>query len=136
MKIRYKKKRLNYYLIFGILWLILGTASVTFESGTIFNYGYLLMGFLYLGTYFFENNKQYLTIENGVISKNQLIPKKINLDEIKQIKKFAGDYILKGNSTELRINTELIDQKSLLELNTFLEGLNLTPIKWFHKTLK
>ncbi|MBU3821081.1 hypothetical protein KO566_03335 [Flavobacteriaceae bacterium XHP0103] len=129
MKVRYKKKRLNYYLIFGILWLILGAASVTFESGTVFNYGYLLMGFLYLGTYFFENNKQYLTIENGVISKNQLIPKKINLNEIKQIKKFAGDYILKADSTELRINTELIDQNSLLELNVFLDSLNLNSNK-------
>lgn len=82
------------------------------------------MGFLYLGTYFFEKNKQYLTIENGVISKNQLIPKKINLNEIKQIKKFAGEYILKTDSTDLRVNTELIDPKSLLELNTFLESLN------------
>src|SRR5690606_37323439 len=124
MKIQYKKKRLKYYSIFGIIWLILGIAAVTFESGTIFNYGYLLMGFLYLGTYFFEKNKQYLTIENGVISKNQLIPKKINLNEIKQIKKFAGEYILKTDSTDLRVNTELIDPKSLLELNTFLQSLN------------
>lgn len=35
MKIQYKKKRLKYYSIFGIIWLILGIAAVTFESGTI-----------------------------------------------------------------------------------------------------
>jgi hypothetical protein len=125
MKIRFTKKRLKYYLIFGIIWLVLGTAAVIFNSDNFFNYGYLLMGVLYLGTYLFEKNKQYLTIENGIISKNHLIPKKINLNEIKRIKKFAGDYILKTDLTELRINTELIEKKSLAELNTVLENLNL-----------
>jgi hypothetical protein len=125
MKIRFTKKRLKHYLIFGILWLVLGTTAVIFNSDNLFNYGYLIIGILYLGTYLFENNKQYLTIENGIISKNHLIPKKINLNEIKRIKKFAGDYILKTDSTELRINTELIEEKSLAELNTVLENLNL-----------
>ena len=125
MKIRFTKKRLKHYLIFGILWLVLGTTAVIFNSDNIFNYGYLIIGILYFGTYLFENNKHYLTIENGTISKNHLIPKKINLNEIKRIKKFAGDYILKTDSTELRINTELIEKKSLAELNTMLENLNL-----------
>ena len=112
-------------MIFGILWLVLGTTAVIFNSDNVFNYGYLIIGILYFGTYLFENNKQYLTIDNGIISKNHLIPKKVNLNDIKQIKKFAGDYILKTDSTELRINTELIDKKSLAELNTVLENLNL-----------
>ncbi len=125
MKIRFAKKRLKHYLIFGILWLVLGTIAIIFNSDNIFNYGYLIIGVLYLGTYLFENSKQYLTIESGIISKNHLIPKKINLNEIKQVKKFGGDYILKTDSTELRINTELIEGKSLVELDTVLESLNL-----------
>lgn len=125
MKIRYKKKRLKHYLIFGIIWLALGTIAVIFNSNIFFNYGYLIIGILYFGTYLFENNTQYLTIENGTISKNHLIPKKINLEEIKRIKRFAGDYVLKTDSTELRINTELIEEKSLRELDTVLGNLNL-----------
>jgi hypothetical protein len=125
MNIRFKKKRFRYYLIFGILWLVLGTSAVIFDLNNPFSYGYLLLGILYVGTYLFENKKQYLTIENGIISKNHLIPKKINLNEIKRIKKFAGDYILKTDSTELKINTDLIEEKSLEELNTVLENLNL-----------
>lgn len=125
MKIRYKKKRLKHYLIFGIIWLALGTIAVIFNSNIFFNYGYLIIGILYFGTYLFENNTQYLTIENGTISKNHLIPKKINLEEIKRIKRFAGDYVLKTDSTELRINTELIEEKSLTELDTVLGNLNL-----------
>ncbi|UOX32707.1 hypothetical protein LXD69_11710 [Flavobacterium sediminilitoris] len=125
MNIRFKKKRFRNYLIFGILWLVLGTIVIIFNSDNIFNYGYLVIGILYIGTYFFENKKQYLTIENGIISKNHLIPKKINLNKIKRIKKFAGEYILKTDETELTINTELIEEKSLAELNTVLENLNL-----------
>ncbi|WP_235841756.1 hypothetical protein [Confluentibacter sediminis] len=125
MKIRYTKKRLRYYLIFGILWMVLGSSAIIFESGNVFNYGYLLMGILYLGTYLFENRKQYLTIENGVISKNLLVSKKINLNEITRIKKFAGDYVLKTDLTELKINTGLIDKTSLSDLNAVLDNLNL-----------
>ena len=127
MKIRFTKKRLKHYLIFGILWLLLGTIAVINDSDNIFSYGYLIIGILYLATYLFENTKQYLTIENGTISKNHLFPKKINLNEIKRIKKFAGDYILKTDSTKLRINTELIEKNSLKELNSVLENLDLEP---------
>ena len=115
MKIRFTKKRLKHYLIFGILWLVFGITAVIFDSENVFNYVHLIIGILYFGTYLFENNKQYLTIENGIISKNHLIPKKINLNEIRRINKFAGDYILKTDSTELRIITELIEEKSLEE---------------------
>ena len=125
MKIRFTKKRLKHYLIFGILWLVFGTTAVIFDSENVFNYVHLIIGILYFGTYLFENNKQYLIIENGIISKNHLIPKKINLNEIRRINKFAGDYILETDSSELRINTELIEEKSLEELHTLLDNLNL-----------
>ena len=125
MKIRFTKKRLKHYKIYGILWSVLGITAIIFNPDNIFNYGYLIIGILHFGTYFFENNKQYLTIENGIISKNHLIPKKIKLNEINRIKKFAGEYLLETDSTELRINTELIEEKSLTALNTVLQNLNL-----------
>jgi hypothetical protein len=106
--------------------VVLGILGVLFNSNNIFVYGYLLVGILQLGTYLYENNKQYLTIENGIISKNHLTPKKIHLKELKGIKKFAGDYVLQTDSTELRINTEFIDEKSLIELNILLEN---SPLK-------
>ena len=74
---------------------------------------------------------QYLTIENGIIRKNGLygFRKKINLNEINWIKKFAGDYTLKTETKELKINTELIEEKSLAELNSVLGKLNLPADK-------
>jgi len=51
--------------------------------------------------------------------------KKLILTEIKRIKKFAGDYILKTDEKELTINTQIIDPNSLAELNAELKKLNV-----------
>lgn len=124
MKIHYKKKRLNVNLIFGVIWIIFGVTAILFFSDNFFNYGYLALGVFYFILYIFESKRQYLTITNRTISKNQLITKKINLKDIKAIKKFAGDYKLKTDTTELTINTRLIEEKSLSDLETVLKGLN------------
>ena len=75
--------------------------------------------------YFYEYFNQYLTIGNGIIKINSPFGKKMNLAEIKRIKKFAGDYILKTEKAELTINTQMIDPNSLAELNAELEKLNV-----------
>jgi hypothetical protein len=126
MIINYRKKRLNNYLIFGILYLTLSLLLIfTKENRSFTDYGFLIISILYLGTYFYEKKNQYLTIGNGLFSVNQPFGKKIKLNEIKQIKKFAGDYILKTNKTELTINTQIIDEKSLVELDSELKKLNI-----------
>ena len=125
MKIHYTKRRLRHSLVFGSIWLILGITATIFNSNNIFNYGYLLIGVMYLGTHLFERTKQYLTIEDGILTKNQLTPKKIDLNEIRKIRYFAGDYILKTDSSELTINTEWIDKESLEKLKAVLDNLNV-----------
>ncbi|WP_405377568.1 hypothetical protein [Nonlabens sp. Asnod3-A02] len=126
MKIRYKKKYLSFSLIFGILWLIISLLGIfTKENPYWTDYAFLIISFLYLGTYFYGKRNKYLTLENGQIFVNKPFGKKINLNDIKQIKNFAGDYILKTDKTELKINTQIIDEKSLVELNNELEKLEL-----------
>jgi len=99
MKIRYKKKRLKYNLIFGIVWLIFGLLGIFIKEKPFWtDYGYLAMAILYMTTYFYEKKNQYLTIKNGMIYQNYPFGKKINLNEINRIKKFAGDYILKTDN--------------------------------------
>ena len=128
MKIRLKKKRLYINLLLGLIWTGLGIFNLLEDDNIKWiDYGYLVAGILYIGHYFYDLTNQYLIIENGTIRKNVLygFRKKINLNEIKLIKKFAGDYTLKTETKELKINTELIEEKSLTELNTILEKLNL-----------
>ncbi len=132
MKIKFKKSRQRANLILGIVWIILGVLSIVTDDEIRWtDYGYLVIGVLYLGLYLYNLTNQYLTIENGTIQKNGLygFRKKISLNKINWIKKFAGDYTVKTEQEELKINTELIDKDSLTELNKILAELNLPPEK-------
>jgi hypothetical protein len=66
-----------------------------------------------------------VTIENGIINVNGPFGKKLNLNEVKRIKKFAGDFILKTDNKEMTINTQIIEPTSLSELNEELEKLDV-----------
>ena len=126
MKIKYKQKHLNVNLIFGLFWLIwffIGVFGKEEPNWT--DYGWIVISLMYLGTYFYQKNYNYLTIENGIINVNGPFGKKLNLKKIKWIKKFAGDYILKTDEKELAINTQIINPSSLAELKTELKKLNV-----------
>jgi len=87
MKIHFNRKRLNYNLIPGIIWLTIGLLSIfTIENPYLTGYGFLILSCLFLGTYAYERKNHYLTIKNGQIYKNYPFSKKMNLSEIKRIK--------------------------------------------------
>jgi hypothetical protein len=134
MKIRYKRRRQNYNLAFGIVWAVIGLLGLTYGGeNKITDYLFLIMSVSYFGLYFYERTNQYLNISENQIKINLLFKKKINLSEITWIKKFASDYILKTDKTELTINTDIIEKHSLIDLNNILASLNLpadkTPFK-------
>ena len=126
MKIGYKKRHLNVNLIFGLIWLVWFFVGVFGkEEPNWTDYGWLVISIAYLSIYFYQKKYKYVSIENGILSVNGPIGKKLNLTEIKRIKKFAGDYILKTDKKELTINTQIIDPNSLVELNAVLGKLNV-----------
>lgn len=126
MKIQYKKRQLNFNLIYGIIWMTFFLVKLIFDDELHWlDYGWVLISLAYFGIYFYQKKYKYVTIENGVLSVSGPFGKKINLNEIKRIKKFAGDYILKSEEKELTINAQIIDPNSLAELNTELQKLNV-----------
>lgn len=92
---------------------------------SLWGYASLTLFVYYVGRYFYQLKNKYLTIENGEIYKNTLFTKKMNLTDIKQIKKCAGYYTLKTEKTELTIHADIIEEKSLANLNLVLDELNL-----------
>ena len=84
--------------------------------------GFIILGLFYLVVFGFMYLKPYLIIENGILTKNGLIPKKIKLSEIDQIKKLQGEIILKTKENSLKINTYYIDTKSLQDLLRILDA--------------
>lgn len=126
MKIGYKKRQLNINLIFGLIWLVWFFIGVFVKDEPNWtDYGWIVISLVYFGLYFYQKNYKYLTIKNGRINVNGPFGKKLKLNEIKQIKRFAGDYILKTDTKELTISTQIIDPISLAELNSELEKLNV-----------
>jgi hypothetical protein len=126
MKIGYKKRHLNVNLIFGLFWLLwffIGVFGKEEPNWT--DYGWIVISLMYLGMYFYQKNYNYLTIENGFIKQNWPFGKKMNLNEIKGIKHFAGEYILKSELKKMKINIQLINEESLLELKTELKKLDV-----------
>lgn len=125
MHIKYSKKRLNYNLVFGLIWLLIFSAYLFLKSDSYLKYGYLFIGVLFLSTYIFEKIQHYLTIENGVITKNKLFPKRMQLDKITDVRYFAGEYKLISDTSEMRILTQFIDKESLEDLKAVIETLKL-----------
>lgn len=126
MKIHYKKRQLNFNLIFGIIWFVYFFVQFYFDDKLHWiDYGWILISLTYFGIYFYQKKYKYVSIENGIITVNGPFGKKLNLTEIKRIKKFAGDYIIKTDKKELTINTQIIEPNSLAELNAELEKLNV-----------
>ena len=100
MKIKYSKQRLNYNFKLGLSLVILGAImaivfaiykNIDVLELASAGIGLIGAGLFSLAIYFYEMKKQYLSINNGRLTRHSLIPRKINLNEIKQIKKFAGD---------------------------------------------
>ena len=125
MKIEYKKRQLNINLIFGFILLTYFTIRLLIDEVHWIDYGWIIISLTYFINYFYQKKYKYVTIENGIINVNGPFGKKLKLNEIKRIKKFAGDYILKADKKELTINTQVIDPNSLTELNEELEKLNV-----------
>ncbi len=126
MRIEYKKRHLNIFLILGIVMLAIGLLDLNYDRENRWtDYGYIVFAILYLVLFIYQKQNKYLTIQNGILKINGSFGKKVNLTEIKRIKKFGGDYILKTDKKELTINTQIIDPKSLTELNAELEKLNV-----------
>ena len=127
MKIRYKKKRLRINFLIVIAWGILFVLTAFFISQRRWtDYVNIVLFFFYTINFIYEYKNQYLTIADDTITENLLFQtKKMNLNEITQIKNFAGDYILKTSQKELIINTQIIYPDSLIDLNAVLEQLEL-----------
>ena len=123
MKILYSKKRRKYDLFQGLFWILIGILGVFFsEKNNILFYLYTPMGFIYL--YLYIKVKYYLIIEKGILKQNYIFGKKMKLSEIKSIKHFAGEYILRTKKRKLKITIDLIEKSSLVDLKGELKKLD------------
>jgi hypothetical protein len=123
MKILYSKKKRKYDLFQGIFWILLFVLGILFsDRKNVFFYLYLIMGLIHI--YLYLKVKYYLIIEKDVLKQNYIFGKKMELSEIKSIKHFAGEYILRTDTRKMKINISLVDQSSLVDLKCELKKLD------------
>jgi hypothetical protein len=124
MKIAYKNRLVNQNLVFGLLWLLFFFVGLVMGDDLHWvEFGWMVISIMYFCLYFYQKQKQYLSIENNVLRVTSGFGKQVNLQEIKHIKSFAGDYILYTDKSKLRINTQIIAPDSLANLNAELKKL-------------
>ena len=123
MKILYSKKRRKYDLFQGLFWILIGILGVFFsEKNNILFYLYMPLGLISL--YRYIKVKYYLIIEKDVLKQNYIFGKKMELSEIKSIKHFAGEYILRTDKRKMRIDIGSIEKSSLVDLKGELKKLD------------
>ena len=121
-------------LIFGLVWLVwFLVGMITKNELSWIDYGWMVISGLYLALYYHQRKNKYVTIEDGVIKKNEWFGKKLPLAEVKEIREFAGNYIVKTDERELIINTEIIDPEEIPEL---IEALKQLPAEWVSDSKK
>jgi len=134
-KIKYTEKRLRINFRIGLIFIALGIIFflVPYVVGVgkyeflfkAVGIGEIAGGIFGLVIYYYESKNQYLTIKNGELIKHTLIPKRVNLADVKSVKEFAGDIRLIMDEKEFIIDTNLIEPSSLLELRSELVSYRL-----------
>lgn len=127
MKIRYKKNFMNWALGIVVLDLIFTFALFfIWDSKASIKYFCLTQSIIFSSLIFHALYHQYLTLENGYLYRNDSRYRiKINLADVKQIKKMEGELLIKAGNKDLTVNTFLIDPNSLTDLQIELEKLDV-----------
>lgn len=135
MIIKFSKRRLYAHLFLGLIWASIGIYYLFFSTDFPIWIGilYMILGAYYLFYSIYDFNHPYISIEEGIIKRNKLygLKNKIKLDEVEEIQKTQGGYLLKSKTAELKINTSLISNEKLLELIILFKSLGLPADKTF-----
>jgi hypothetical protein len=118
IKLRYNIKNQRYYIIVGGLFILL--AGIELIASNEIRYFNITIALLYIAPYFYHKKVPFLTIQKGVFKQNWWFGKSIDSKDINEIKYFAGEYIIRSQKKELRIDTHIIDPRDQPLLTDFL----------------
>jgi|GEM_PF-6000121 len=128
MKIIYKKSRSIRHLIFGVVFTLF--SLLTFwnkEEIKWSNLGFTAIGILFFLLGALTYKKIYIEFEGNTLRVNGLRKKEINLTQIESFQNLGGEYKITAQGKTIRINTQLIEDSSLHQLNSKLKEYEL---KW------
>ncbi|MDA0277302.1 MAG: hypothetical protein O2831_01040 [Bacteroidetes bacterium] len=118
IKLRYNIKKQRYFIIAGGLFILL--SGIELIASNEIRYFNITLALLYIAPYFYHKKVPFLTIQKGVLKQNWWFGKSIDSKDINEIKYFAGEYIIRSQKKELRIDTHIIDPRDQPLLTDFL----------------
>ena len=129
MKIKYEARTLKYKLIYGLIMIIFGTIMIIMglveDKFKWTSVGWVVMGILQTGMTLYEKKNQYLTIKGNKLTRHSIIPRTIEIDKIKKVRKFVNSYKIETSDKILTIDKGVIENESLYQLTDYLNTLKL-----------
>lgn len=114
MKIPYKKSHLRLPLIFGIIWLVFSLLGYFFADTTLWiALGWLVLSIMYFTRYLYLNHYGYISLSKEALKIQGWKKKSIRFSDIVTIKQFAGEYIIKTETKEIRIDPRIVNPEYL-----------------------
>lgn len=122
MKIYYNKKRMVLMPILATAFVLIGITPF-FIADTSFNIGFLVIGVAYLGIHFYNLKRQYADITEDRIRLNAIPARTIYFNDITEVRKFAGDFIIRAGKKEIVMSSDAMEADSVSEMEALFERL-------------
>lgn len=124
IKVNYNEKVLKQHLVLAILWFAIAIVSGFFGSSlTSVSVGFYLASISYIVIHVVQKKRGYVVLKDGELTIRNLIPKKIEVADVIQTRRFAGDLILKSKEKEVKIDLSLVNQEEMEKLQKELNRL-------------
>ncbi|WP_396637385.1 hypothetical protein [Maribacter sp. R77961] len=123
IKIKYSNSNLITHLISGIILTLMAVYMISMMYGfeVIISILWLFLGVYTILKYINKVNDGYLRIYNKEFTMYDRKLRTVKYNEIINIKKFAGDIIFNCETNTIKIDTNKIEKKSLIILNSFID---------------
>lgn len=103
MKFKYPKRKKTFNLVVALFWVALGVFAFFNDVGPITKYIWFVLGALYLGIAIYMQVASYVTITQDAIIKNNVVPIKIPLSKITDVKHVSGAITIAMESKKMKI---------------------------------
>ncbi|MRI63949.1 hypothetical protein EDM00_08110 [Ornithobacterium rhinotracheale] len=121
---KFNQVRLYFFLFLAIVWLILFVSYLAYTDSRIyisilyFIFG-VYYGFLFIKYYFFP----YISIEKNHLIFSKFPTKDIDLNQITELRYFAGDYVFETNEAKVVIPKNSIKKTQRARFEHFFKSL-------------
>lgn len=125
LSVPYNRTQAKRSLILGIAWLFLATSALVLAEDRSLFAGMLPMGLFSLGyAWHLRSRSHFDLMDNEVVVHTfPFITRRYAFSALKEIRYFAGEYILMFGKKELRLDMNLVDADTLPQMKAHFETL-------------